>query len=71
MNGAAIQSCYRCNKTDSPLPGAPPANSTPSAYVRSDGINAVVYPGRDGHIYELFIGVAGWQVEDLTTLASG
>lgn len=48
---------------------APRAWSTPVAYVRSDGINCVVYVGTDRHIYELSQ-FGDWQLKDLS-LESG
>jgi hypothetical protein len=38
-------------------------------YVRSDGINSVVYKGADYHIYELFLDSFGWHRGDLTAEA--
>jgi hypothetical protein len=40
----------------------------PSAYVRSDDVNSVVYRGIDGHINELYLsrGGAAWKTGDLT-----
>jgi hypothetical protein len=48
--------------------GAPGADyRAPMApYVRSDGVNAVVYKGLDNHIYELALYPDGWGVGDLT-----
>jgi hypothetical protein len=42
---------------------------SPIGYVRSDGVNAVVYQGPDRHIYELALYPGGWDRTDLTTLA--
>ena len=37
-------------------------------YVRSDGINSVVYQGSDQHVYELYLLGNQWQLGDLTYL---
>ena len=60
------------------LTGAPAAASgpsladagEPSAYVRSDNVNAVVYRGSNDHIYELSLALNGaaWHLGDLTAL---
>jgi hypothetical protein len=42
----------------------------PRGYVRSDGVNAVVYAFDDGHIHELYLLSDGWHVRDLTALAA-
>lgn len=51
--------------------GAPatPDGLTPVPYVRSDGINAVVYTGFDSHIHELALVAGLWRVGDLSLLA--
>jgi hypothetical protein len=48
--------------------GAPAADyrAQMAPYVRSDGVNAVVYKGLDNHIYELALYPDGWGVGDLT-----
>ena len=48
--------------------GATPTAGDPAAYVRSDGVNAVVYRGSDNHIHELFLlnGGSAWGTGDLT-----
>jgi hypothetical protein len=56
----------------SSLTGATAAVGNPAAYVRSDGTNAVVYRGSDGHIHEISLEVGAniWTVNDLTSAAS-
>ena len=53
------------------ITGAPAASGDPSGYVRSDGVNAVVYRSNNGHIQELSIalGSGHWGAGDLTALA--
>ena len=51
--------------------GAPPSGPSVHPYVRSDGVNAVVYTDLNGHVIELFLTDTGWQFEDLTALAGG
>jgi len=49
------------------------AAGKPSAYVRSDNMNSVVYRGIDNHVHELFLtqGGAAWSTGDLTAIAGG
>jgi hypothetical protein len=49
--------------------GAPTASGSPVGYVRSDGINSVVYRGHDGHIYEVYLSGGAWQYVDITAAA--
>ncbi|WP_437501028.1 hypothetical protein [Sorangium sp. So ce1099] len=47
--------------------GAPAATGTPSAYVRADGVLAIVFrSSADRHVRELTLGGSGWQDWDLT-----
>jgi hypothetical protein len=49
--------------------GAPAASGDPAGYVRSDGINAVVYRGTNNHIYELLLRRDGtWHYSDITAV---
>jgi hypothetical protein len=52
------------------LTNAPNADSDPVAYVRRDGWNAVIYRGKDNHIYELGLapGTNNWQMGDLSSI---
>jgi hypothetical protein len=44
-----------------------PQSALAAAYVRSDGVNSVVYEGDDQHIWELYLsGAQGWKIGDLT-----
>src|SRR5215469_1856244 len=52
--------------TGAPLP-ASDGQGVPAPYVRSDGINAVVYRGNDNNIYELYLR-DGWHVGYLSQL---
>lgn len=52
----------------SAITGSPAAASDPYGYVRSDGINTVVYVGNDGHIHDLRL-EGGWIWADLTAIA--
>ena len=54
--------------TGAPLPYPPDLDDrgNPAPYVRSDGINAVVYTGDDNHIYELRLERDGWHAADLS-----
>jgi hypothetical protein len=49
--------------------GAPNAAGNPAGYRRSDNVNAVVYRGSNGHIYELYLGATGWSFGDLSVSA--
>jgi hypothetical protein len=55
------------------IAGGVGAAGDPSAYVRSDGTNAVVYRGTDARIYEISLpaGSTSWQVTDLTLTTFG
>src|SRR5262249_5573931 len=48
----------------------PATAGNPAVYVRSDGVNSVVYRGIDGHIHEIYLpfGAAAWHVGDLSAL---
>lgn len=51
---------------------APPvrANSVPRPYLRADGFNAVVYPGSDNHIYEIWSAdYVNWHFDDLSKVS--
>jgi hypothetical protein len=49
---------------------SPNAAGEPSAYVRSDGTNAVLYRGADDYIYELSLKAGGtWQAANLSSIA--
>jgi hypothetical protein len=43
----------------------------PTGYVRGDGVNAVVYYGRDYHVHELHLSGTQWYDNDLTQLYGG
>jgi hypothetical protein len=49
--------------------GAPTASGSPVGYVRSDGINSVVYRGYDGHINEIYLSDGAWNYVDITAAA--
>jgi len=55
----------------SALTGAPIAFSPLAPYVRSDGINSVVYQDANNHIVELRLERDGWHVADLIALVGG
>jgi hypothetical protein len=50
------------------LAGAPVANANARAYVRADGVNAVVFTTPDGHVRELSLSGTTWSAGDLTAL---
>lgn len=52
----------------SKITGSPPAAADPYGYIRSDGINVVIYPGITGRIHELRLESA-WIWADLTDLS--
>jgi hypothetical protein len=45
-----------------------PAAGDPSAYARSDGVNAVVYRGAGDHVFELYLVGTTWKTGDLTDI---
>jgi hypothetical protein len=51
----------------SAITGSPATATDPYGYVRSDGINTVIYVGNDGHIHELRL-EGGWIWADLTAI---
>ncbi len=71
LDGSAWSLGDLTNKTGAPLAavGAALADAgEPSAYVRSDNTNSVVYRASNGHIYEIYLPLDGsaWNVGDLT-----
>jgi len=52
-----------------PATGSSNLSSDPAGYVRSDGVNSVVYCGWGYHIYELYLTGGNWQTGDLSALA--
>jgi hypothetical protein len=46
--------------------GAPAAAGDPVGYVRSDGVNSVVYRDFYNHVHELYLKGGSWHVGDLS-----